>query len=145
MNRLLEEILEYVHNFFVVGRYSGTFVISNKSIDLSFLQEGQYFRIMGSVFNDGVHKYPTNDLSDETFEGVILAMAVPPAVIALTHEVFEWKNKYQSIVDSPYQSESFGGYSYTKASASSGGSSSGSAVDWKSVFNSKLNRWRKIG
>ena len=47
--------------------------------------------------------------------------------------------KYGEKSLSPYQSESFGGYSYTKASASNG-----DQVDWKTVFRSRLNRWRKI-
>ena len=48
----------------------------------------------------------------------------------------------QKALASPYQSESFGGYSYTKASA--GSSDSGEGITWQKKFKSQLNQWRKI-
>ena len=142
---MLGQILAYIHNWFVTEIVTGDYVISNGSIDLDFLQEGQYFRIFGSVFNDGVHQYPANDLKDESFSGVVWAMAVPPEVIALCDEIKDWEAKYGEAVNSPYQSESFGGYSYSKASASYGNGTGSVPVNgWRSAFASRLNRWRKI-
>lgn len=111
--------------------------------------DGQYFRIVGSVFNDGVHQKGDEDaLHDETFSGSVWAMAVPPAVIALAEDIQAWQDKYggvDGIAMSPYSSESFGGYSYSKASGGSWNSDSDSgAVTWQSVFADRLNRWRKI-
>ena len=115
------------------------------------LQENQYYRIIGSLFNDGVHKYmdAEDQLVDETFSGSIWAMAVPPAVIALCDEIEEWQKLYGKVGDanmSPYSSESFGGYSYSKNSGRSGyGGVSGSAsVTWQDIFYQRLNQWRKI-
>ena len=110
------------------------------------LQDGQYFRVVGSLFNDGVYKYPAYDLRGETFTGSIWAMAVPPAVIALCEEIEDWQKKYggvDGVLMSPYQSESFGGYSYNK---SGGGASDGStsAGTWQGAFGTRLNAWRKI-
>lgn len=141
---MLEEILNHIHNFFVVkdGIHVGDYVISSGTLSLDFLQEGQYFRIKGSVFNDGVYVYPAEELHDEEFSGEIWAMALPPGFIALYNEIDDWCDNYQNVVDSPYQSESFGGYSYTKATF--GGSSGDSSVNWQNVFKSKLNPWRKI-
>lgn len=136
---MLEQILDYIHNYFIREIHRGKFNISDGTIDLNFLQNGQYFKIVGSVFNDGVHQYPAFDLADETFVGEIWAMAVPSAVIALSDDIKKWMDDYGEKINSPYQSESFGGYSYTKASTSSG-----DQVDWRSVFRSRLNRWRKI-
>ena len=101
-------------------------------------------RIVGSVFNDGVHQYPAEDLKDETFDGAIWAMAIPPRVIALLGQMNEWEAKYGDVVNSPYSSESFGGYSYTKGSGSgtSGSGSSGDGIF--AVFADELNRWRKV-
>jgi hypothetical protein len=143
----ITDFCEELHNFFEQEKYIESVTIEN-GVLLGFsdrLHENQYFRIVGSVFNDGVYKYPTTDLTDETFDGAIWAMAVPPAALALLEKIQEWDEKYSAdeVANSPYQSESFGGYSYTKVSnsAASGG---GSAVSWQNQFKSQLNRWRKI-
>lgn len=140
---MLEQILDYIHNYFIKDVYHDTFEVLDGVLNVSFLQNGQYFKVTGSVFNDGVHKYPDDALVDETFIGTVMAMAVPPSVIALSLEIEEWENKYGSVANSPYQSESFGGYSYTKGSISNGNGGNNMA-DWRSAFGSRLNHWRKI-
>ena len=52
---MLEQVLMNIRNWFTVdgGIYSGTFTIKDGGIALPFLANGQYFRICGSVFNDG--------------------------------------------------------------------------------------------
>lgn len=138
---MLEQILDYIHNYFEREIKHGSFVISSGNLSVSFLQDGQYFRIVGSVFNDGIHVYPASDLTDEVFEGEIWAMAVPPAVIALSNEVQDWETNNNG--NSPFTSESFGGYSYTKGT-SSRGSGGSTPIGWRDVFASRLNQWRKI-
>ena len=140
---MLEQILDYIHNYFEKEVISDTFTVSSGSLNVDFLQNGQYFRIVGSVFNDGVHQYPASNLVDEVFSGEIWAMAVPPAVIAVSKEIGDWVEKYGDVMNGPFQSESFGGYSYTKKS-SGGSNDSNDASDWRSVFRSRLNNWRKI-
>jgi hypothetical protein len=138
---MLTELLAEIRNYFEVpnGRHFGTFTISGGSIaPLDFLQEGQYFRIIGSVFNDGVHKYGETKLTNETFDGAVWAMAVPPSVIALSEEIKAY-NESDAGKASPYTSESFGGYSYTKAT-----DSDGSPISWKKAFASRMNAWRKL-
>lgn len=105
------------------------------------LADGQYFRIIKSVFNDGVHQYPVADLSDEQFDGAVWFMAIPPAVLSLNSKIDEWQTKYGDTSFSPYISESFGGYSYSKGSNSAG---SGNANTWQNAFKSELNKWRKL-
>lgn len=138
---MLGQILEYINNYFEDKIVFGKFIISGGAINADFLMNGQYFRICDSVFNDGVYQYPTNKLTDETFTGAVWALAVPPSVSALAGEISDWVDKYGETVNSPYQSESFGGYSYSKAAGASNGSGS---ADWKDVFRSRLNKWRKI-
>ena len=142
---MLTELCQEIKNWFDVDRVFDTFTIEGGELSLPFLQDGQYFRIVGSVFNDGVYQYPASGLTDETFDGAVWAMAVPPAVIALAEEISAWQEKYggaDSAAMSPFQSESFGGYSYSKGSGSgSGGTDAGS---WQSAFASRLNLWRKI-
>ena len=140
---MLEQVLDHIHNYFEKRIVRDKFVISSGSINLSFLPEGQYFRIVGSVFNDGVHQYPASDLADEVFEGQVWAMAVPPAVIALSKEIETWVANNAESANSPYISESFGGYSYSKGSKSSG-SGATIPIGWKDVFRDRLNHWRKI-
>lgn len=145
---MLTELCKEINNWFEYAKFFGTFTIENNVITGTYsLQENQYFRIVGSVFNDGVYQFGDADLEDETFTGAIWAMAVPKEVIALADDIKEWTDKYQSIDSvamSPFNSESFGGYSYSK---SSGGSSSGN-VDlsgtWQGAFADRLNHWRKI-
>ena len=139
---MLEQVLMNIRNWFTVegGIHSGTFSIKDGGITLPFLADGQYFRIIGSVFNDGLHQYPATDLVDEEFSGVILALAIPPAVVDLADEIQKWQEKNGEVASSPFSSESFGGYSYSKATDSV----SGGAVTWQSAFKQQLSAWRKI-
>ena len=138
---MLTEICAELRNYFEVpnGRHFGNFTISGGSIaPLDFLQEGQYFRIIGSVFNDGVYQYPATSLTDEVFEGAVWAMALPPSIIALAAEIKAY-NDSDAGKAIPYISENFGGYSYTKAT-----DANGAPIGWQKAFASRLNKWRKM-
>lgn len=141
---MLEQILDHIHNYFVKDVHRGEYKIAANTINLPFLVDGQYFKIVGSIFNDGLHEYPAFNLHDETFEGEIWALAIPNAVINLSREVDDWIEKYGEQAASPYQSESFGGYSYSKKSGSNQLSNQNAAFGWQDVFRSRLNHWRKI-
>ena len=140
---MLEQILDHIHNYFIKEVYKGEFEIVSNSITLPFLQNGQYFYISGSVFNDGVHQYPDSTLINEKFVGEISAMAVPPALISLSNEISDWVVKYGDVINNPFSSERFGGSSYTKVQGQSDSSNNVSS-SWQSAFKSRLNRWRKI-
>lgn len=90
---MLEQVLRHLNNWFLVDIHEGTFTVENGSITLPFLLTNQYFRICGSVFNDGLHQYPAVDLTDETFTGSVWALAVPKAVIDLSVEIEAWQGK----------------------------------------------------
>ena len=135
----LTNLCAELRNYFETKKRFGTFTISGGSISPSdFLQDGQYYRIVGSVFNDGVHRHPAHDLTDETFDGAVWAMAVPPAVVDLATEIEEY-NKSDVGKPSPYISENFGGYGYTKAT-----DANGTPIGWQKAFASRLNKWRKL-
>ena len=137
---MLEQLLIHLKNWFVVkdGIHIGDYTIEGNAITLPFLVSNQYYRIVGSLFNDGLHKYgDTNDtLTDETFTGAIWALAIPKQVQDLATEISTYQEKNP---ESPYESESFGGYSYTRGKNSHGNSNS-----WMDVFRSRLNPWRKL-
>ena len=139
---MLEQVLMNIRRWFPVegGIHSGTFTIKDGGITLPFLADMQYFRICGSVFNDGLHQYNVLDLVDETFNGTIWALAIPKSVIELADEIQKWQEKNGEASVSPYQSESFGGYSYSKATDAE----TGGAVTWQSAFKQQLGAWRKI-
>ena len=141
---MLEELMRECRNYFLIpgGVHPDTYTIKGGSIALPFLRAGQYFRVVGSVLNDGVYQYGNCSLRDETFDGAIWAMAVPAEFLHLEEEIKAWRTQYENAANSPFQSESFAGYSYTKSSTN--GNSGGSVTGWQGVFASRLNKWRKL-
>ena len=151
---MLTEIFAWLRNWFPRSQLLGTFTIENGNLRLTYddgaafsnvpLVNGQYFRIINSALNDGVYKYPETHLVDETFDGGVWTMGVPPAVIAIINEIIAWQDKYggaDSEAMSPYTSESFGGYSYTK---NNGQSDQSAGATWQTMFGRRLSHWRKI-
>ena len=150
---MLSEICLYLKNWFNFNqpKYIGKFTIENNAITFEAdmnIQTNQYYRIVGSVFNDGVYCHDGKEsLIDEEFEGAVWLMAVPPAVVQLAGEIADWQSKYGGVSSenmSPYQSESFGGYSYTKASGGSSTNAGSSAPSWQNAFADRLRRYRKL-
>lgn len=131
----ITDLCTHLNNWFDIGKHHDTFSVKDGSVSLDFLDEGQYFRIVGSKFNDGVHQYPTYELKDEQFDGEIWAMAVPPAVLELFSRMNDYEEQYYKEINSPFQSEQISGfYGYTK----------NGNLDCLSKFGNELNRWRKI-
>lgn len=148
----LSTLCKYLNNWFETAICVDTYTIEDGVIDLSDLEErgriqnNQYFRIAGSVFNDGVYQYTDEltTLTDETFYGSVSPMAIPSEVMQLLADITAWETKIADDpqADSPYQSESFGGYSYTKAGNGTGDSSDATTVFGH--FKGRLAKWRKI-
>lgn len=148
---MLSELCHELHNWFEKLVIVSDITIENGNITndkfLEKIQNNQYFRIVGSVFNDGIYKYtgePITDLADEVYHGGVWLLAIPKEIITLSDDIDAWKAKYataDSVAMSPFTSESFGGYSYSK---SAGGESGGGGTSWQSTFASQLNKWRKI-
>ena len=137
---MITQICQSLRNWFDIERHFGTLTIKDGSIAPSaFLQAGQYYRVIGSVINDGVHKFRTDTITDQKpFDGAVWAMAVPPDFLEVVEEI-EAYCESDAGKTSPYVSESFGGYSYTKATTTDG-----SPVGWKQAFASRLSAWRKL-
>lgn len=138
---MIYDVMKSINNFFEDenGYHYGTWEIKDGLITLPFLLNNQYFRIIGSVFNDGVYKYDANlELADETFDGTIVALKPPKAFMDLVAEIQAFNDKYGTIT--PYTSESFLNYSYSKASGTNGTGQ----ITWMDAYRSKLNKWRKL-
>ena len=141
---MLTEIFQYLRNWFEITKLFSDFKVSDGIVSFSDGSElplaiGQYFRIVGSALNDGVWKYGEDNLpADEVFSGAVWLMAVPPAVVSLAGEIKDWTAANSTVIDSPYQSENFGGYSYSLKVGENG------TLTWKSQFAARLAPWRKI-
>lgn len=142
----LKTICDYIHNYFEKDIVRGEFTITGGSLNTDSINilENQYYMIKGSTFNDGIYKHVCTDLADETFKGTIITMAVPKDVINVLERASQWENDNKKTLNSPYQSESFGGYSYSKGTSTRKDGSSGQ-LTWRDVFGDELKAYRKIG
>ena len=149
---MLTEICAEIKNYFTFkgDRHIGDFAIVDGAITPSFDFPTNYFRIIGSHLNDGVH-----DLSDESdilmdepkFHGAVWVMSPPKAFLDLVADIQAWQDengKVDSVAMSPFQSESFGGYSYSKASGGTATGGKSSVPTWQATFASRLNLYRRI-
>lgn len=151
METALTELCQEIRNWFDRNRYIGHITLDTdgglfcNGVAVGLL-EGQYYRVIGSVFADGVHKYPDTETTlTESFDGAVWAMAIPKPVINLAAEIAEWRGKYEAVDSfamSPFTSESVGSHSYSKGAASVAGASN--TANWQSAFAARLNAWRKI-
>lgn len=120
------------------------------------LRDGAYYRILGSRFHDGLYQHlvpvedvdedeekleivedsdeteseeePTDNGVDEVFFGSVSLCALPASFLDLVYEMEAWQAKYGEAMSSPYQSESFGGYSYSKSTGAA--TETGTATVW---------------
>lgn len=149
---MLTELCDYLKNWFVVSMYYGDFKIADGAITYADgrelpLQIGQHFRITDSIFNNAVYEYGKAEqgMIDETFTGSVWAMAVPLEVLKLAESIAAWRDKNESLdsaMMSPFNSESFGGYSYSKSGGNTANAANGGS--WQSVFGNRLARYRKV-
>lgn len=154
----LTDLCEKLRNWFDVDRHFGTFEIANGTIDLDFIREGQFYRLIGSR-QDGVYTVLDNKLKfiksisedgqggfdvdgiiarDETFNGAVWELSFPINFLIFYSDMCGWETQYADKVNSPYQSESFGGYSGTLKTGANG-----ILTVWDN-FSSDLARWQKI-
>lgn len=142
---MIGEVCAECKNYFIqkdVDIHVSNYTVTNHQIGpVPFLKDGQYYRIVGSALNDGVYKHGTDDtdLVDEEFFGAVWAMRVPRDFVALCEEIQAWDAKNGEALSGPYSSESFGGYSYSKATGSDGG-----GYSWRDQFKGKLNAYRRL-
>ena len=147
---MLTEICQYLRNWFDrtsdgtrLPTWTGDIEIANGEL-VGFadrLLPGQYFRILDSKLNNGVWQYGVDFLKDETFSGTVQEMAVPEVVVQAAESWKAYREKYGEVLDSPFSSENYFGYSWTKDSKAVNGSSGSGIPD---SIASMLAPWRKI-
>ena len=146
----LEDILCHIHNWFERESVTAKVEIAGGELPASVserLLEGQWYRIDGSYLNDGLHQHPDTELSDETFDGTISLLAIPRPLLRLAQRIQDYIDQTADATEkarrSPFQSESFDGYSYSLKSGNGSNSASGGLSGWQSEFAGELNAWRK--
>jgi hypothetical protein len=161
---MLDLVLRQLNNYFVQDWRDGDFVVSEGELSLPFLVsgtggyttlidtqgnqytvpflvEGQYLRITGSLANNGVYQFingKISGLTDETFRGRVISLAIPKELTEIVGDMEKWVKEYGAFTKNPYQSESFGGYSYTKKA-----NSNASSVTVWTAFESELKPFRQ--
>lgn len=154
----LEQVLAHIHNWFTRETLSltGCEVVGGQlpASVAEAVPAGAWYRIQGSYLNDGLHLRGAEDegLTDEEFDGTLTVLAVPKALLAVADEISDWvtatADARSKAAASPYQSESFGGYTYSMRSdlteGSSGASGSGGLTGWQAAFKSDLNPYRRL-
>lgn len=136
----LTEVMRACNNWFDITSYYCSFEIAEGHIVFPFeiASNYNYLKIQGSAGNDGVHA-KDEELNDESFIGTVELLRVPNDFLSLVKDIETYQEKYKVSCTNPFQSESFGGYSYTKATNASGG-----IFTWKDAFKDQLRMWRKL-
>lgn len=146
---MLDEICSEIRNYFTYKNdiIIGNYAIIDGQITPSITIPSDYIRIVGSRKNNGVHKVADMELKDEPeFHGAIWFMNPPDEFLKVVDEIEKWMAKngeVDSSAMSPFNSESFGGYSYSKGTSTTGSGGSAGA-DWRSVYSSRLKQYRRI-
>ncbi len=129
-------VMRHCRNYFERGLYEGAFTIQGGALVSPALSDGRYVAISGSAYNDGVHQTGTDTLTDENFTGRVWLLSPPASFVSLSEEIAAWDEKNPT---GAYTSESFGNYSYTRASDGQGG-----AITWQSAFASRLRDYQML-
>ena len=145
------ELCAECRNWFCRSVIRGKFTVAGGLLyPLPEIPDGAYIRIVGSMFNDGVYRYPFGDFSDEEFFGAVWVLAIPPDFVALLDDINAWEasggaaavSAAVDLLGGPYISESFAGYTYQRGSGLPD-----VPTTWRDPrlgFAARLNRWRKI-
>lgn len=129
--KTLYMLCEEVNNWFVKKKSIGNITIANGALDLD-TSGYNYIRIMDSLHNDGLHEVGNMTLTDETFDGAVWFLKIQKPFLDLAGDVEQWVT--ENAGKDLYQSESFGGYSYSR---------NPNSLSWQGFYKARLDAWRK--
>lgn len=146
---MITEVMRYIHNYFEDGYIDGTFTIAEDGTlsPADGIQNGQYICITGSTFHNGVFRLLDGKLEEkpngstepaETFAGRVWTLHPPGSFLHLCMMIEAFQAAAEK-TNGPYTQESFGGYSYTKATNGNGG-----LATWQDAFDSQLMKWKHM-
>lgn len=147
MLNTMADVMRYLNNYFDKGYIDGKFEVSDDGVlsPTDGIVSGQYIAIEGSINHDGV--YPCTDgwlgydeeiPFGEEFQGRVWLLHPPASFVKLCRRISDFQKESEK-VSGPYTSESFAGYSYSKATSKSGG-----AVTWQETFERELMPYRRM-
>ena len=164
----IELLCGETHNYHETDRVVDNYAIENVNISLPFLVTGQFFRISGSKFNDGVYIYADEYIIRDASWNDVLKDNKDWNALTET----EWGNlKHAELIDEEFHgaiwpmrmpraflnlakeieeynaSDAAKATPYTSESISGHYSYSKANVTdsaWENVFSAKLKRWRKV-
>ena len=144
MEKMLTTVCRHLRNSFIHTVERGEFVIASEKINAkgTYLA-GQYILITGSLLNDGIYKViddviTLKDATDETFTGAICGLSIPADFLNLVDEISQLQDSSAEF-SSAYVSESFGGWSGSRAT-----NQNGVVAGWQETFAIRLNPFRKM-
>ena len=141
----IEAVMAECHNFFEDGYADAEFTVTaNGTLTPAVgVLDNQYVCIRGSTFHDGVWQMVSgkltrsedDDFPAESFTGRLWYLHPPGAFLDIVESItaFDQKTPVTGL-----QSESFGGYTYTRASGSQG------ALRWQEAYSSMLMPYRRM-
>lgn len=165
----IEALCAECNNFHDTERRFNKYTIENGNISLPFLCEHQFFRIVGSKFNDGVYIYVS--------DGIILRAAKWEEMTDCSHDWEDIREKYwgdlggHDLIDETFEgsiwsmnmpraffdlSKEIAAYNATDAAKTTpflseniSGYYSYTKADansnlWTNVFKDKMKRWRRL-
>lgn len=137
------EVMKKCNNFFYYSIEGGKHIIANGRLKVrgKYLV-GQYILIENSILNDGLYLIKSiseegleiEGVVDEEFEGVIWGLKVPRDFVELCKKITEYDISNNG---KEYVSESFEGYSYTRATVN------GRLMTGIQFYSNLLNNYRK--
>lgn len=127
-------VMRHVRNYFERGFIEGEFTVSGGV--LTPAPRSPYVAIEGSVWHGGVFRVDQlRENPEETFTGRVWALHPPDDFVQLCEEIAAYDEKNPA---GALQSESFGEYSYTRASGQNG------VIDWQTAFAQRLWPYRRM-
>ena len=140
---MIGDLMSLTNNYFEKFYINGTITITDGKLNLpSQFVEGQYIRIINSLLNDGVYKIQEKSgetatlssiLSDETFSGFVVGLAVPKSFEELSSEIDAWSSRNKNRRGLTSESSLGGYYSW-----------SASATNVASAFVNEISAWKKL-
>ena len=138
-------VMKECRNFFETGYVKSDFTITGGVISPAALfPAGSYIAIENSAFYSGVYRVMQGgvlegipvDAFNDRFTGRVWFLRPPAGFLELCRQIGEYIEKAPK---GAYQSESFGDYSYTRASGKSGG-----VLTWQEHFGEELAQYRRM-
>ena len=128
-------VMRHVNNYFEREAMHADFVAGDDG-HVTPRPDAPYIAVYGSKHHDGVYKTGTMPIGEhEAFTGIVWGLYPPKDFIELCEEIAVYcaKNPVSGML-----SESFGAYTYTRASGKNG------PLTWQEAFADRLRPYRRM-